>query len=203
MQPPMTEGVLWAKFPDIRKAWGSSSWTKDEKATLRNRLQTPFTPNLRHEAGSALAAWDAWLQDEPGLTALAVFLAASHHGKVRTILRSRGDDDDTFGLSPGDVLRRIPERFEKEAILQFAAKRLGANGDWSDDGTRFLFSAPSWVQMVAELLGSFEPSESIPIEAVPTDEPRNLGPFVLAYLESLLCTADVRASQMPGKRSNQ
>ena len=199
MHPPAPQPALWAKFPDSRKVWKDGDWTKDEKKAVRKCLGTPFRPNHRHEAASALAAWDAWLRREHGLTALTVFLIASHHGKVRTVLRSRSDDDDTFGLVPGDVLRPVPGRFDNGASLHFEAKRLGAHGEWNADGSQFHWLAPSWAQMVAELLGPVEPNENATKEAIPADEPQHLGPFVLAFLEALLCTADARASRMPGK----
>ncbi len=84
---------LWGKFPDVRAACMDSrlNLTDPERAKLSRNLEVPFRPNLRHEAASALAAWQAWLEKSNGLTALAVYLIACHHGKVRTVLRSTRD----------------------------------------------------------------------------------------------------------------
>ena len=199
MCPPPASNAQWAKFPGIQMAWKCGHWTEEERAVLRKYIETPFTPELRHEAASALGAWDAWLRHEIGLTALAVFLIASHHGKVRTALRSRTDNDDTFGLMSHDTLLTVPGQFESEAPLHFEAKRLGAHGEWSSDGTQFHWLAPSWAEMVAELLGPVEPATSVAINAIPVGEPRSIGPMALAYLEAILRTADARASRMPGK----
>ena len=55
-----------------------------------------------------------------------------------------------------------------------------------------------WTGFVSDLLGSWNPDRnSILNGAVPNDEPRNLGPFVLAYLETLVRCADERASKSP------
>jgi hypothetical protein len=54
--------------------------------------------------------------------------------------------------------------------------------------------------LVADLLGGWEkrPSEApSPLTLQAAGEPRLLGPFKLAYLESLICAADIHASQKP------
>lgn len=199
MKVPASKDGLWAKFPDIRKAWQNNALTKDQRSELKRRLRTPFLPRLRHEAASALAAWDAWLAGESTLTALAVYLIASHHGKARTILRSSRGNDEVFGLTAADVLREVPGRFAKEAVLHFEAKFVGAHGEWNETGTEFRCDAPSWIQMMGELLGPVERTATPTTDAILESEPRHLGPFVLAYLEALLRAADARASRNPGK----
>jgi len=59
-----------------------------------------FRPGLRHEAASALALWHRYATSgRKPFPALAVYLAASHHGKVRTVLRSTSrTGDDVFGV---------------------------------------------------------------------------------------------------------
>lgn len=60
---------------------------------------TQFRPGLRHEAASALAMWRKYRDGGDTYPALAVYLAATHHGKVRTALRStNGEPNDVFGV---------------------------------------------------------------------------------------------------------
>ena len=162
------EGGPWAKFP---------------------KTEAPFTPGVRHEAASALAAWAKWIAGEPGWTALAIYLVAAHHGKVRTVLRSRIRDDaggeDVFGVEQGDVLS-IPD-FQDPATLDLSPRLFGAAGKWEEGS--FLVTAPAWVEVVADLIGCGGDAN-----VLPGDEPRGLGPFRLALLEAAIATADVRAS---------
>src|SRR5690606_24608476 len=60
----------------------------------------PFRPRLRHEVASALAMWRKYRDNETKpYPALAVYLAATHHGKARTVMRSTtGDGDEVFGV---------------------------------------------------------------------------------------------------------
>ena len=168
--PPSPDGV-WAKFP-----------AKPGR----------FRPEIRHEAASALAAWKKWLAGEPGWTALAVYLVASHHGKVRTVLRSRIADDskgggDVFGIQQGDELR-LPGLLGPAVVLDLSPRLLGGTGRWEDGG--FLLEAPGWVEVVADLLGD----EAAP-GVIDVSEPRALGPFRLAMLEAWVVASDARASR--------
>jgi len=190
--------VQWAKFPDVRDVWANATLSQDDRKALRRMLRTKFCPGLRHEAASALAAWDAWLAGDRSLSALAIFLIAAHHGKVRAVLRSTQDGDEVFGLQPGDALQPVRGRFEQGAELHYEAKHLGAQGTWNESGTAFHLTAPSWTEVIAELLGP-PPDSPTACGAIPESEPRNLGPFQLAYLEAILVAADVRASKTPGK----
>ena len=90
----------------------------------------------------------------------------------------------------------------KEMPLDFACAVDGASGRFSEDGSAFIFEAPGWTGLVADLLGAWE-SEAVPgvSGAVPDGEPRNLGPFALAYLETLVRCADERSSKMPSART--
>jgi CRISPR-associated endonuclease/helicase Cas3 len=135
---------------------------------------------FRHELASALAL----LQE--GASDLTVYLAASHHGKVRLSIRALPDEskpktdegellDARFarGIWEGDELPTtdLGDGLLKEKVaLNLEPMLLGA----SDDG------AKSWLERMIGL----RDSESI-------------GVFRLAYLESLIRAADIRASKFP------
>jgi CRISPR-associated endonuclease/helicase Cas3 len=155
---------------------------------------------MRHEAASALYGFDQWRAGVEGWTALAVYLVAAHHGKVRTVLRSRkaGRSEDVFGILDGDKLPALDGWMNTDYALNAACRIFGASGDWTGDEEAFEMVSPSWVGMVAELLGQEANDDVAPDDAVTESEPRHLGPFRLAYLEALIVAADVRASRMPG-----
>jgi CRISPR-associated endonuclease/helicase Cas3 len=159
-----------------------------------------FRPGLRHEAASALYCFDQWRAGVEGWSALAVYLVAAHHGKVRTVLRSRNAvRSDVFGILQGDKLPTLDGWANEEHTLNGACRAFGAWGEWADDEESFEVVSPSWVGMVAELLGPETNGDVAPDEAIPKDEPRHLGPFRLAYLEALTVAADIRASRAPGR----
>jgi hypothetical protein len=192
----------WGKFPDVRAACRDPrlNLSDPEQAELSRRLKVPFRPGLRHEAASALAAWQSWLGKSDGLTALAVYLIASHHGKVRTVLRSRlFTGNDVFGLTDAMTLLPVASFFPNRTRLCTAAKYIGACGGWDEASANFTFTSPSWLQMVDELLGPKREGESKTFDVIPENEPRGLGPLALAYFEGLLRAADARASRQPGK----
>lgn len=192
---------LWAKFPDVRAACLDTrlDLSDSERAKLSRMLKVSFLPRLRHEAGSALAAWQSWLAGSDGLSALAVFLIACHHGKVRTVLRSTRGRQDVFGVADDATLPTVPGFFPNQTELRTDAKYVGACGEWDETGTSFTLTSPSWLQMVAELLGPKHEGEPVTSEVIPEGEPRELGPLTLSYLEALLRAADVRASRHPGQ----
>jgi CRISPR-associated endonuclease/helicase Cas3 len=134
--------------------------------------------NFRHELASALA----WLQNAPDEAPerdLVAFLIAAHHGKVRLSIRSLPNEtpppepDKLYarGVWDGDSLPGEP--FEHFSVngqtiprfnLDLSIMKLG-------DGPRGL----SWLARMVALRDA-------------------LGPFRLAYLETLLRVADARAS---------
>ena len=154
-----------------------------------------FRPGLRHEAASALAMWRRYREGSASYPALAVYLAAAHHGKVRTVLRSITDTgDDVFGVP------RDPDVINVDGSawpMDFSVAKDGAEGQWGNDG--FVLSGTGWTGLVSDLLGPWRTEDSSHSAVVPDSEPKRLGPFVLAYLEALVRAADWRASDMPSE----
>ena len=187
----------WAKLPDLRNALLRADLPDKAKQSIRKVLAVPFRPNMRHEAASALAAWQEWQQGAERWTALAVYLVACHHGKVRTVLRSTGTGKDVFGVNEGDALPALSEWLAAKQPLDLSPKMIGAVGRWEQDS--FAILTPSWIGMMAELLGPELPDDPDATSVVPESEPRRLGPFRLAFLEALIRAADVKASRCPGK----
>lgn len=146
----------------------SSLWAKSEPKMKRYER-----PGFRHELASGLAILINRLPD------LVAYLAAAHHGKVRSSIRSLPhekrppENEDTLfarGIWDGDILQsadlgggvRMPE-----TKLSLSYMRLG-----EDNAT-----GPSWLARMLAL----------------RDE---MGPFRLAFFETLLRIADWRASNV-------
>jgi CRISPR-associated endonuclease/helicase Cas3 len=158
---------------------------------------------IRHEAASALAAWSHYFAGSPTWPGLTLFLIACHHGKVRTTLYARGDDgEDVCGVPKANPSLS----WQGGMLMDFSCAAVGTSGEFSEDGLTFTPASPGWTALVTDLLGGWE---SCPQETPPppnalrtATEPRLLGPFALAYLESLICAADIQASQNPSQVSH-
>ncbi len=194
-EPPDTN-TLWAKFPNIRYTILNSGLDQQQQRRLLQRLSVSFQPGLRHEAASALAAWTAWQSGDQTLSALAVYLIACHHGKVRTMMRRTRRGNQVFGLVNSDHLQKIDDGFAFSHDLSFDCTQLGGSGVWDESQLTFTLSSPSWTQVIAELL---QVPAATTGAMISTREPSGLGPIKLAYYEAIICAADIRASSQPGK----
>lgn len=145
-------------------------WAKSPNR--RHHARPPF----RHELASALALQ----QETPRTPFLAVYLVASHHGRARLAIRSLDGEHSApnnrrfaLGIWEGD---QLPEAelgsgvSMSESTLRLSAMEIGQ----SEDGD------PSWTEQALALL-------------------HTLGPFRLAFLESVLRAADSVASRQGRK----
>jgi CRISPR-associated endonuclease/helicase Cas3 len=210
----------WAKFPDVRSLL--QQLPADRRDEYRRKLFVRFLPGYRHEAASAMVAWDRWQREGPsssGLTALGVYLIACHHGKVRTVLRAnplrkrKGGGfiqpkipDLMFGIRSGDELLPVPGILPDRVVVPTGPRHFGMRGTWDDTAGTFCPSGTSWVELVSDLLGTLPSHQQSPESGDAAREaggPTRLGPFKLAFLEALICAADRRASRNPGKGRRQ
>lgn len=196
--------------PEIRRTQSRLRWAVDQKLSrvelekLKQVLgvvwagHVPLRPAMRHEAASTLAMWHRYKTGKASYSALAVYLVAAHHGKVRTVMRATSPRrNDVFGVGPQ------PDSIHLDGMnwpIDFSVAIDGAAGQWNDDG--FVISDHGWTGVVADLLGPWRnfADDRSDVGAVPESEPRRLGPFVLAWLEALVRVADWRASERPSER---
>jgi CRISPR-associated endonuclease/helicase Cas3 len=143
-------------------------WAKTARSTVRYERR-----GFRHELASALAMLNRGLPD------LAAYLAAAHHGKVRLSIRS------------------LPmERSPREADRRFA------RGIWEGDelpstelgGAEML--TPTTLDLSYMELGEGPQGPSWLARTLALRDASDIGPFRLAFLESLLRVADWRASRL-------
>lgn len=169
-------GKSLKEFQDMLKSAAGDHPPDDvlAKSGGRGGSMPPSRKYFRHELASALA----WLahHDGTGQADLIAYIIAAHHGKVRLSIRSlpeeqpppdRSTDLMARGIIDGDELPEVSWSGVTlpKTILSLQLMRMG-----SDEKGR-----PSWLARMIAL----------------RDE---IGPFVLAYLETLLRAADMRAS---------
>jgi CRISPR-associated endonuclease/helicase Cas3 len=186
----------------VRLRWAVSTKLKTEEieklrgiAGVRWAGHVAFRPGLRHDAASALAMWRRYREGTASYPALAVYLAAAHHGKARTVLRSITDTgDDVFGVPREPGVIHVDESLW---TLDFSVAKEGAEGQWEGDG--FVLTRTGWTGLASDLLGPWRADDTSHCAVTPEGEPKRLGPFVLAYLEALVRAADWRASGNPSQ----
>lgn len=152
-----------------------------------------FRPGVRHEAFSLLFAWERLQAGDKGLTALALYLIASHHGKVRTTLRSTGVGNNLFGWHSGDEPLSLPGH--ALCKIDLSVKNFASQGILDQKAMQYYLKRPSWNCIVDELLGPPWRGDPITQIAIPAGGARELGPFELAYLEAVFRASDIRASR--------
>lgn len=136
---------------------------------------------FRHELASALAFLIASPVDAPHRD-LAAYIIAAHHGKVRVSIRAMPDEkgDETSperlfarGIWDRDVLPVVPGLTTTPTELDLSLMQMGEGP-----------LGPSWLARMITLRDQ-------------------IGPFALAYLETLLRTADMRVSAAEAHAATQ
>ena len=160
----------------------ADAWKRAPKYPPRDSA-AKSTPrrHFRHELASALAILnpETSLQLPAACRDLAAYLIAAHHGKVRLAIRSLPDewqpeDDRRFarGVWDNDVL---PGASLGQGIVAPETRLSLEPMEFGLGETAPFTGLPSWTDRMLALLDGF-------------------GPFQLAFLETLLRAADIRAS---------
>ena len=159
---PPSDGTQWAKAP------GRNRRIRYKRHYFRHELVSALAL-LVYSANASLSGLEVEERD------LAVYLVASHHGRVRLgispVPGEEGPPDGrrfALGVWEGDELPgvQLGPGLELPAVrLDLGCMELGGSGGFS------------WLEMASSLC-----------------ESERLGPFRLAYLEALLRAADSRAS---------
>jgi len=190
---------LWHTSAKVRDTISRESLSEIRAlAGVKSAWVVPFRPGLRHEAASALALWHQYFRQGASFSGLAIYLTAAHHGKVRTVLTAR--------TRKGDDVCGVPKHTESlpwdgGRPMDFSCASDGAAGEFSADGTKFTCYSPGWTALVADVLGGWQqrPPQPSLIALRDPSEPKHLGPFALAFLETLIRCADGQASGNPSR----
>jgi CRISPR-associated endonuclease/helicase Cas3 len=175
---------------DFQRALRYGKYQPEKGDMLYAKSKNPYHPKamvkerrgFRHELASALA----WLSAGPADATerdLIAFLIAAHHGKVRLSIRALPDEKGNPANPDGLYARGIWHDDKLPAVSDTVAQpvtldlRLMQMGDGDEHG-------PSWL---ARMIGLRD----------------GLGPFRLAYLETLLRAADMRASREESERLSE
>ncbi len=163
---PIFQELLMSRGDDDPPVPPGGPWAKSDRPDGRPHNRS--RPQFRHELASALAG------RQEGLSDLACYLVAAHHGKVRVSIRSL----------PGELVPPSGARF--------------ARGVWEGDSLPATalgdgVVAPHVIMDLSEMeLGDSEHGPSWLDRALRLRQRH--GPFLLAYLEALLRSGDQRAS---------
>ncbi len=176
--------VFQKTMAKIAKVFGDKidekeNWAKAPNANVRHAI-----PHFRHEMASVLFL----LQNREILNEideesfkLIVYIVACHHGKIRLSIKSLPDEIDRFKKKQIRVARGIEEGSIVRAIniANLAFPETALTLEPMELGR---IDGYNWLDLSLRLREQY-------------------GPFVLAYLESLLRVADIRASRDRGEDS--